>query len=369
MRSFAWDDRGLQRTNPVYALRAILRDLEPHFLQNWEHTATRLGRTLHELAAEGVHLPPAVVEDWKRSGYLPAAFPALPGPPPPRVLGLVVKDGRDGLVLPLHAQEASGEGWPIDETLPFRAGPVLDLLVRLVRGAGFPPAGLLPERLAFAFANPLGHWAYGNSMTVAAVLAILDALGGRRAELLRGACAVVEPADGDSLASVRHIQPKLEAVRREYGGGSLLIAPSQCPELDEFRPHFAMIWDVADCHQLAARLAEAGLLQPLLEKVRLRRVELQRIHDRLRHLVQVTHAYAEAGDLGRRLQDCDPAEPVPLHLWDAIHGLEAEAARHQGRFLEAGARASHSSARARPRPFHQPRRASGGRRDLRRRPV
>jgi hypothetical protein len=336
MKLPAWHDRGLQRTNPVHVIEQMARDLEPRFLSDWNAAARTLGDVITALSAGGAHLPAFAIEALKEKGHLPPEFSTPTVETRPGVLGLVVQPETElGLILPLRACEPKDDGWEVDPLLPFQPGAVLDLLVRLVQAAGLSTAGLLPERLAFAFANPLGYRAYGNSMTVAAALAVLDALGGHRSDLFRCACAVVEPGDGDQLHPVGHIRPKLRALFREHRDVSLLIAPAACPELDEFRNPSLTVWEVSNLGDLVRHLSVAGILGPLLDVAPLRRVELQRVQDRLFGLVRRAYRYQEARDLGSRVEECKTEETVPLSLWDGIHGLVAEVARHQGRFVEA----------------------------------
>jgi len=336
MNSYVWYDQGLQRTNPVHVVEQVVLQLEREYIDNMPGTARSLGKYLSKLTAEGTYLPAFAVESLKRKGHLPDDL-ALPEPPRPGVLGLVVNPATDlGFVLSLRAEERepSAEGWEIDPLLPFKEGAILDVLARLIESLDLPTAGLLPERLAFAFKNPLGHWTYGNSMTIAAALAVLDSLGGCREDLFRCACAVVEPA-GDQLQPVKHISRKLEAVRREHGRGSLLIAHPDEPVSTDLRTHFEELWVVKDLAQLAHKLDEFKLLAPLQGKTPLRRVELQRVRNRLHWLVRTVHQYDKASKLGGRVEDCPTSEDVPLRLWDDIRGFVAEVARHQGRYVEA----------------------------------
>jgi hypothetical protein len=330
-----WHDKGLQRTNPVYVLEQIARDLERHFIGDWDRAARILARAVDALAQEGAAVPACAMENLKRRGWLPADFRPTSEPERPGVLGLVAVPGAHlGYVLPLNARD-SPAGWQIDETLPFRAEAVLSTLVKLAQASGLPTTAVLPERLAFSFTNPLDYRAVGNSMTIAAVLAILDALDGCRSRVLRCACAVVEPGPDGQLQAVRHIGPKLEAVRREFERGSLLICVPGCPEAAAFRHHFDQVWQVADFAALTRALDQEGLLEPLLRRAPLRRQEVERIYDRLRWLVEQAKDYAQASDLGRRFGDPTTAEPIPARLLNAIRGLVAESWRHQGRFQEA----------------------------------
>ncbi|MCI0458188.1 MAG: hypothetical protein L0Z62_14585 [Gemmataceae bacterium] len=304
MRSSVWHDQGLRRTNPVHVIEQVAGDLEEDFLWNLRAATRKLAQAVEALSQEGAALPAFKVDELKRRGHLPADFTPAPAPARPGVLGLVVEPGVDlGYVLPLSAQEAPS-GWRIDPMLPFHDRDILGALVGLAQASGHPTAGVLPERLAFSFANPLGYRTAGNSMTVAAVLAVIDALDGRRSDLLRCACAVVELGKGGRLQAVRHIRPKLEAVRREYQEGSLLVCVPGCPEAAAFRHRFRTVWEVADLAALAGELHREGLLAPLMRQAPLGQEEFQRVRDHLRWLVKTEHDYRWASDLGQRLKGC-----------------------------------------------------------------
>jgi hypothetical protein len=331
LNPFIWHDEGRQRTNPAFVLKAIAEDLEERFRRNWKLASLHVAQAVEDLMSAGIAVPPSALASVRP--YLPAGFNPSSVSDHPRVLGLVVSIGsNDGFVLPLRCQ-LDGSRW--DESLPFRREDVLDALAQLVGSAGLPTAGVLPERLQFTFANPLGHEGGGNSITVAAALSVLDALDKHRSDLLRCACAVVEPAEGGRFRSVRHVKPKLAAAIREHGGASLLVCAPGCREVDDVRSRFDVIWEVRSFEDLAAKLHEAGILQPLFQKVPLRWDELERVGEELRVLVQTRHQYHQATGLGGRLLGCATTGPVPVSLWTSIRGLVAQAHRHQGNFQEA----------------------------------
>jgi hypothetical protein len=340
MHSSVLHDPGLQSTNPVLVIDQVAKGLEKDFIWNLRGATHKLARAVEALSQDGAPLPAFKIDEMKRLGYQPADFAMVPASARPGVLGLVVEPGTDvGYVLPLIAQ-VSPSGWQVDPMLPFRERDILGALVRLAQVSGHPTAGVLPERLAFSFTNPLGYRTAGNSMTAAAILAVIDALHGRRSELLHCACAVVELGDGGQLQAVRHIRPKLEAVQREYQGGSLLVCVPGCPEAAAFRHRFCAVWEVADLASLAGELHRARLLAPLMRQAPLGQEEFQRVHDHLRWLVETEHDYEQASDLGQRLEDRTNAGATSVTLADTINRLVAAAWRHRGRFVEANA-ASH----------------------------
>ena len=63
-------------------------------------------------------------------------------------------------------------------------------------------------------------------------------MAGGQNDLLRAACSVVEPGQGNTLRPVEatSIPAKLDAFVREYRRGSLLIRTANCPEAEAFDP-------------------------------------------------------------------------------------------------------------------------------------
>jgi hypothetical protein len=341
-------DRGLQATNPVWVVEQAAQSLDQRFLLDWDQAAKQLAEVVRDMVEADTTLPASILDRLRRAQYLPAGFQPEVRPRRSGVVGLVVVLGADlGLVAPLCCR-LSHDGWHVDPALPFSAEAVQDALVRLLKATGLSLAGIVPESLAFTFTNPLGQRAVGNSMTVAALLAVLDRLSEGRSGLLSGACAVVEP-DGDRLLPVAAIPAKLAGFLREHERGSLLVAPHHCPEIEPYRERFAAVWEVASFKDLADRLKEAGLLEPLLRRTALTPGHLQQIHDRLHWLIRVAHRYPEASDLGRRVQEAARAETAPAELESRLQRLQAEAARHLGLYNEAteGARRVYSAVQER----------------------
>jgi hypothetical protein len=234
----------------VFVLDRTLDDLEPRFVRDWSGASAYLACAVEALASQG--LPSFAVENLK--AYLPPGFkPPAHMSGPPGVLGLVVAVGSaTGFVVPLRCR-LGGSSW--DQSLPFDRESVLDVLVRLAGSAGLSTAGVVPERLEFTFENPLGRRASGNSMTVAAALSVLGALNDPPSELLSCACALVEPDEAGGLRPVEYIAPKLQAVVREHGCGSLLICSPNCQEVDGFRSRFRFVWEVSSTTPLQRRFA------------------------------------------------------------------------------------------------------------------
>jgi hypothetical protein len=172
-------------------------------------------------------------------------------------------------------------------------------------------------------------------MTVAAMLAVIDSLDGHRSDELRCACAIILPAEERRFRPVEHWERKLDAILREHGAGSLLVIHPNTVVPAEFRKRFDRVWAVSTYSELAAELAKAQLLAPLMKKAPLGRMELQRVRDSLHWLVRQDHNYLRAADLGDRLRACERTAPIDPGLGMEIAKLNAEACRHHGRFSAA----------------------------------
>ena len=117
----------------------------------------------------------------------------------------------------------------------------------------------------------------GSVIHLAALLAILDELSGRRSPLLGSACSLVWMPEGGSgrFQAVDQVRTKLEAFERELGSGTLLICASET-EAKLFAAGFDEVWVVTTWAELNTRLREAELLAPLLEARELSAAEYER---------------------------------------------------------------------------------------------
>lgn len=322
----------LWRTNPVLCIDRLL-DQWDRSDASWVAGAGRLRNLLSTLRERGIRLPREAFERWAAAGHISSDYaPAAAEPPAPRVVGLAV-DGASatGYVFPLPPTPA-GNGWRIDPHLPFTPDQVQDVLAGLLAVSGVPDPRAVPERLAYDFENPTQMAARGDSMTVAAVLSVLDHLGGRASPSLRAAIALVEPLPGERLRSVSAIPLKLAAARREYGSLSLIV----CHPGVKFERREEEVWEVDTLADLAGRLHSAGLLSPLLDAVGpLTRPEATQVLDRLRRQVLQEKRYRDASDLGDRVRRCGFADPAEPAVQMEFAHLQAMTYRHHGRFADA----------------------------------
>jgi hypothetical protein len=333
-----WFDDGICATNPVYVAEKFVASLESAYAEDLcrgtDHAHARMAKLVHKLCAQDRPLPAFAVQSLVETRALPpdyhyAGFDRRPG-----ILGLVVdRQTRLSLVLPLSPQPSP---WGVDRLLPFTPQEIQHGLVQLMHAAGMPAAGVIPERLAYSFDNPLGVRVTGNSMTVSAWLAILDQLGGRSAPIFSAACALVELTSDGRLKAVDYVAEKLAAALRECGRLTLVICHPQCRAVEELLPgKVSEVWRVDSLESLVKQLDRARVLDPLLSQAPLQREEAVRVRDRLQWLIRQEHNYGEAADLGDRLRKCGRSEPIEPGVWAAIGQLNAEACRHRGRFIDA----------------------------------
>lgn len=319
-------DEGLWRTNPVFCIDRLIRKWKRSDVA-WLDSGLRLTRLIAALRERDIILPPGAADRWVKGRQMPQFSHS----PEPRVIGLAVDESRIGHVFPLRPDRAS-DHWDVDGQLPFRYQDVLDVLTGLLQASGVAEKWSVPERFAFRFENATGLTARGQSMTVAAVLAMFDCMTGFAIPLLRAATALVQLEPRGGLKAVGDIKAKLDAANRECGRLNLIIcAPSS--QIDCAAA--AEVWEVESLGDLAPRLHTAGLLAPLLDAVGpLDQRESARVLERLRSLEQ-EHHYRDAADLGDRVWHCGFAPFVDPAVISDIARLYASACRYDGRFSDA----------------------------------
>lgn len=334
----AWRDRGLVRSNPVYAAECYRAHLDDDFEDPLEGPSarSRFAGHLRVMARYGGRVPDSYVDGCHREGYLPTDFRLDGTDTPPRVFGLAVdRTSNEPFVVPLRPDSLpAGAEWDVDPTLPFDGGHLEDGLVRVARAV--LPAGVIPERLAYRFRNPLGRDIGGDSMTVAAVLAVLDSLSGGTDERLRAAVSLVAPEPDGAFVGVRHAATKLRAAVREHGTLTLALVPPdfEVPEGIDARC-LGHIQPIGSYAELAAWLGPA-VTDPLLTALSsvLTRADVSRLRDLVRRRVDQAHLYTEAAALAGRLLAAT-TEPVSAAVWADIRAHHVAAARHGGRFTDA----------------------------------
>jgi len=338
-----WQDVDLIRTNPVFVADRLLSALKPWFIQDrFQESAegrTRFSECLKLLADKGGRLPDAIVDRFRRLNFVSSDFRLESPAERPGVLGLTVDPKTDGaFVLPLRPERLeSGAHWDVSRSLPFPEEDIQDLLIALLH-AGVPDARGVPERLAYRFANPLKQKVRGNSMTVAATLAVLDELGGRIDRRFQAAVAFVEPGADGVFEEVTKVREKLGAALREHDRLSLAVVLEGGIAVEEIdRERVIDVWKVKNISDLAKRLGQAGHLAPLIVEgtAPLGRVELIRVQSHLRSLVEDRHMYTEAADLADRTRGCTAQPPTDPAVLTEIGRLSAGAYRHNGRFSDA----------------------------------
>lgn len=321
---------GRLRTNPVWALNAFLHNAsleEKDFrrlkkkLWLWVSNREKEGFLYSQRAREH-----RLLRDFAWNSELPKQ---------PRVVGLLVRRSLE-LATPLTTSR-SHRGWIVQPNyLPFHSEQIQDALIKTLREAAFSLTHLVPELIGFSIQETLGELSTGDSMDVAGLLSVVDAMNGHSSSLLAKACAIVKPL-GEKLVRVDSVEAKLNAFCREFGGASLLIAPedfevSDC--LAACAPE-TVIWRVGSFRELAGKLTNAGLLDYFSETFVLDNFGLQEARNRLRWLTQ-NKGNAEALEFAERLErSVNQTDHTPLRISQAIEFELRELNRHVGRFAQA----------------------------------
>ena len=254
------------RTNPVWCyheFRSRLNELDSRNLQ------ARLADWINHAQDLGVRFPTKL---W--GGF----FCHIPEPEwiepvvEPRIVGLLCATGGnlrepEGFVTQVRA-ERSRCVWSVSDGLPFKVGHIQDALMKLLHASCVSLDSVIPEACPFEISDSLGQSTHGSSMNIAGLLAVIDAWNeyqGVDEDLLRCACSLVKPS-GEDLVKVGSIPQKLDAFEREYGKGSLVICTGAISKQFNLSERFDCVWSVKHFGDLADRLGNAGLLEPLLRK-------------------------------------------------------------------------------------------------------
>ncbi|MFT5080946.1 MAG: hypothetical protein ACI9D0_000997 [Bacteroidia bacterium] len=239
---------GLERSNPVACLQG-----------RGESPARERSRAAKLLELDW-ELPP---------GYLAGLGLPKTSAAPKRhgVVGLVVDKRKDaGFVDRLRAKRLpQGSPWKAREGMPFQGLEILGVLLQLFKARGPEQLiNLLPEAKSYQLIDELSEDIAGPSMTLAAVLAVLDAETGSAHKLLECAVSLVQlhPGKPGDLQTVEGLEWKLAAFQRECESGSLcLVAPGLEPGLRaSLDATFGQVWEVKDLVSLGRLLDKNGLL-------------------------------------------------------------------------------------------------------------
>ncbi|MDG1499841.1 MAG: hypothetical protein P8R48_07715 [Planctomycetota bacterium] len=311
---------GLERSNPVACLQA-----------RGESRARERSRAEKLLAL-----------DWE----LPPGYVAGLGLPKSRraprrngVVGLVVdKRKRVGFVDRLTAKRLpSGSAWKAREGMPFQGLEILGVLLQLFEARGPEQLiNLLPEAKSYQLIDELAEDIAGPSMTIAAMLAVLDAETGSAHKLLECAVSLVQRSTEDSgkLQTVEGLEWKLAAFQRECESGSLcLVAPGLEPELRaSLDATFDQVWEVGDLGSLGRLLDAEGLLDEFGRPETLGRKALDLVEEVIAKLGREDWQVDRELDLAQRLAHAATvsnfAKDVPFARRRSAQGRSFRALRY-----------------------------------------
>ncbi len=245
-------------------------------------------------------------------------------------VGLVVDAGGENAVgYTTRLTAEPNRTWDISADLPFRPVHLQSLLLRVLGEIGIDDG--LPELFAFRVTDTLTQRCEGDSMDLAGLLSIIDAVTGRREKLLAATAAVVSPVGQDELEPSKSVATKLTAFEREFGRGSLLIRHPDDIDAAEFDHLFVFVWKIARVAELAAYLRQSELTVPLLAAFPLRTEHAGAIAARIEYLHQNESEFVEASHFIRRLHD-RMDENTPLRIKLDVSFAEEDILRHRGNF-------------------------------------
>ena len=200
----------------------------------------------------------------------------------------------------------AGSDWEARDGMPFRGLEILRVVLALFEARGAEQlANLLPEAKSYRLEDQLQEEIAGPSMTIAAVLAVLDAESGASNPLLSCAVSLVQLRSEDSgkLVPVEGLALKLDAFQRECGRGSLcLAAPGIAANLrEDLERYFDVVWDVDSVGELGKLLDDAGLLESFAHPEVLDSKALGRVEDVIQKLGREDWQVERELNLARRL--------------------------------------------------------------------
>jgi len=243
------------------------------------------------------------------------------------VVGLVVDNDGEGFVTQLQVRLSST--WDISVDLPFQRVHIQSLLLRILGERGLNDS--LPELLAYQVSDTLGDRCEGDSMDIACLLAIVDASQENACPLLDSAVAVISPTSGDDLEASKSVKAKLNAFKREFGRGTLIVRHADDETAANFDELFNDVWPVRDVHELARRLHESGLLKALLNRVSLTTNHSWAISSQTARLLSSETTHGQAEDFIRRL-NARITDETPLKIKLEVSYAEEDLHRHCGNF-------------------------------------
>ncbi len=284
-------------------------------------------RVVAQLVERGVALP----DFYLRHLGLPAGAPRRHG-----VVGCVVDAHGIGWVDRLRASPS--RTWQSRTGLPFEALELEEILLALLQARGEDLVHVLPETRAFALHDELTTPIAGESMTMAAALAVIDATLQPSVPELGAVLCLVQRQGATDLVPVEMAQAKWAAFQRECGRGTLcVIAPGAGADAlessDEARTDgqewraqlaasFDEVWVVSSLSELGQQLHARGWLDELARLEPLTRAALDNVEGLMKRLLRNDWFVGRALGLAKRLhaaaEDVGFAVEVPMSRRRAV---------------------------------------------------
>ncbi len=246
------------------------------------------------------------------------------------VVGLLVDNSGIGLVTQVKAELSAV--WDVSHNLPFQHSHIQSLLLSVL-GESVLDEGL-PELLAFKISDTLGDRCEGDSMDIAGLLAIVDAANGSKHELLGAVAAVVSPADENELEPSKSVSIKLDAFKREFGRGTLLVRFAEDLEAMNHDDAFDVVWPIRNLRELSHKLSEAGIFRCLNQQFAIGSEHGLAITSQMQRLLASESTYVQASNFIQRVRHRIAAD-TPLRTKLEISYAEEDLHRHTGNFDEA----------------------------------
>ena len=337
------------RTNPVWCFEQYVKTIRFEGSEA-RGVQRRIARWVRAVQEDGVRFPRNV---WRELLPLVKSPDWLPPTNRPGVIGLLRASGGGledpvGLASSIRAEDCAG-GWT-GPTMPFEISDVGESLIRLMEASHRRDAAVVPESRGMKLSSDLGKRARGESWTIAALLAVIDAWNQHTGPVddtdpLRRAVSLVR-IDGDHLTAVGDVDLKWKALMREYGGASVVICDRETrgrlendgkagtPGARGIRGKVEQWWTVESWEDLANHLLGAGLMSPLFAN---RPITAASAAESFR-AVQNLRWRNDAGALLRaeRLAAAmDATGQTPLRVQQAVRRTVEDTRRHLGNAAEA----------------------------------
>ena len=340
--SYFLDSRlDLLQSNPVLWLRSFAASLKWDRPADVDASTEVLGEIIQRPPLTNIQFPNHELRRIHDLGWIRHVSNQDPvcGDPTAFVVGLVA-NSHDSYVVPLKVNSSSG--WRISPLLPFGVTEIQTAMSLFTRELSVP--SVVPERYEFDIDTPLRSLLVqespqGPSMNLAALVALLVTIETNRNECFDLCCVSGTLTDNGAIVRSGFAMEKMEAFRREYNRGTLLIRPSDCQITSNYDQFFDRVFAVSHLRDLVRCLQALGQLDTLTNQRPLSPHEMQIAVSRLETFVYTHRDYRSGVDLADRLRSCPRSPQVAFEDRHRLLSLSSEVHRHTGNVAVATATA------------------------------